>query len=668
MDSLEINSDEENYQNNEDELNKAIELARIDEEVIRKQKEIELLLRKKQKEKEALLKNREKEEERKKELKKKRREQQRIDEEKQLEYEKKLQKRHILQNRQPQIAFADKLAGVHRQHRQELEEQKLFFKARKYAFGLEGNGEIEVIPRTVDEKESFSGQQLSKRYIEDDVLKEVFQSKKVLRVNQLFQKVHPPDFEEPKYPNWVLVGIIVAKTEAETAPSSKPWQTKPNRPNKYTKITISDFILSVNLMLFDGAHQKYHKLQVGDVVGILNPMVSPRRDRQTGQCRTFTLTLSTGYEAIIEIGKSKNFGLCKGTRRGNLAQCTVPVDKSKTEYCEYHQNMTLKNITANRLELGGLSTSGGLNKTRGMIDKNSVLMNLKYKTNDSKSFGIQVFENHYASRFTSQDDLNTGKVYFSNVNSKRAFFDDEYTNPDTVSNIDPKRRKIESKKKEMELRKKLSTIKGGESLANELPVIEKDSQYSRDEVKRNVQVLKAAYAPETINQLGFDPTVKVVGMQSTAASVHLADILDQRGRAKKTIESLDAIRKRKKIHLSPSRESKIKRTKKWSTNINQMKRYDTEVQKRQDNGELAEVQKRQDYGELFTEDLSSTPSSAFSSPAKDKQEMDVDTSGKRKLTFTKQTITEDSSSDDSELDIDFGGNEHKYYAAIGGKK
>ncbi|GMM37022.1 Mcm10 protein [Saccharomycopsis crataegensis] len=700
-----ISDEEDDFINQEHKSNKLREISRIDDEVGKRQKEIDQLLAQRQQQKQALISN-----EKQTELD----DQRAIKKQQQQQQQKRIKsasmassastKRHILSNNNNNNSFAQKLANVYKSEKATQLERKQFLQERKYAFGLDNDESIMVTPIDVDgEKEEYSGQQLSKRYIDATTISKIFKDKKVLRVDKLFAKVCPPDFSEPEYPNWVVIGVITAKEDPKkisTDHSRQKKTTTSDSGGKYMKLTISNYVLSVSLMLFGPAFDKYWKLQAGDVVGILNPKVSPWKFASDGQYKSFNLVLSTDYDSIVEIGRSKNFGHCKAFKKNSSTRtCGVPVDKSKSEYCEYHQNLSLKRITANRLELGGLSTSGGPNKSRNMVENKTVLMNTNYKTNDARSFGLQIYDNPNASRFHSQDDLNVGNVYFSNINAKKAFFDDEYVNPEAVANVDSKRKKLANKKKESELRQRLSGIKGGKSLKNDIVY---DEAGNLEAMKQNAaKVFETAFTPDTINQLGFDPTKKMFG----ASKLQGDDVSDRRGRAKHKIESLDAIRKkRKRIHLSPSRESKEKRTKDWNRNVKSLKHY------------RKEVQEKQDFQNYLSEELSSAPSSAFSSPAKVKKQVDVGNiknqqlddekitqqleTGKKNLVgklmesskpeevnlqSTKKTMvgkfmamrnrpekqneerSSSTSSSDSELEIDFGGNEEKYYSAIGSR-
>lgn len=662
-----LSDEEDDFINQEDALNKQREIERIEQEVLRKQKEIELLLKRKQEEQQLWQENNNDLE------KEKERETQRIRQQhKQAEIERQKQyikhnKRNILDDKGGIVtgSFADKLSSVRSEDRAKLDQKKAFLSSRKYTFGLEDvdnevgvSALIRALPQPViNEMEKYSGQELSERYIDEKLVEKAFHDKKVLRVDKLFAKVYPPEFKEPEYPNWVVVGIITKKDEPKLTNN----QSAIAKQKKYLKLTISNFILEISLMLFGDAFDKYWKLQVGDVIGILNPHISPWKNPATGQYKSFNLTLSTDYDAIIEIGKSKNFGICKAFRKNSHTQCGIPVDRSKTDYCEYHQNLSLKRITANRLELGGLATSGGLNKLKNTNSK-QILMNLNYKSNDNKSFGIQIYDNPHAARFNAESDLNSGKVYFSNINAKRAFFDDDYVNPDTLNNIEAKRKRLKNKKKELELMQRLLNISGGESLR---AIVNHSSQHQEKDKnenendkeqqlqsKKNSQILQTAFTTDTLNNLGFDPTRKPFGTAAASNDASLRS--DQRGRAREKISLLDSIRRKKKIHLSPSRESKLKRAKTWNANAKSLASY------------KRETEAKEEYENHLS---SATPSPQ--KPTVNGQQQNQTIQGKKflkgQLVAQASKQIDDSDDSDSDLDIDFGDNKEakaKYYATV----
>lgn len=450
---MSVNSEDE-YIAKEDEYNKLHEINELDNIIVSKQKEIENLQQQKQQQRLALINNKTK---------------------------------HALpaqpQPHKPAASFLGKFQNMKHLESKLLSEKLNFLKARVYTFNDYQNASV---VEDVNEKEKYSGLEIDRRYVDKQLLQENFQDKTVLRIDKLYAVVHPPDFDDPKYVNWVVVGIIVDKEQGTSAKNSR-----------YLKLTLSNFVIDITILLFDRALAKYYKLKQGDLVGVLNPLISPFKT-------SFSLILSSDDNSIIEIGRLKNYGHCKAVKKNGTA-CNLPIDLSKTEYCEYHQNLSLKKIYSNRLELAGVKTNNGpKTNSSSIINSNGMVVR------------------------NSQETLNIGSIYFSNPHSKKAFFDDEYVNPNRLNNLDSKRKKLDSQKKESVLKQKLSNFKGGESLRQ------------LDEVKKplgNEELLKAAYNSQQLVELGFD------SHEST-------------GDSKSTVEELNRIRKAKKKYLGASKVRK----------------------------------------------------------------------------------------------------------------
>lgn len=621
-------NDDEEYGKAEDKYNKMHTISEIEKEVIKKQKEIEKLLQNKELQQNSLKESAYKESV---EIKRKQHEQ-KLNEKRFQEEQRKLKenKRHILQHQkglETRSSFASKLQNTRKEEKlQEIKKQQ-FINARKYTFGDTLDETILVTPQDTEEIEKFSGIQIDQRYIEAGTLETMFEDKKILRLDRLFQKVYPPDFKEPDYPNWVVIGVITEKSDVKFTN---------NKSSKYLSLSISNFILNLKLLLFGDAFTKYWKLKVGDIIGILNPRILPYKNMTTKTVQTFNLTLNSNFNSIVEIGKAKNLGYCRASFRDK--KCNVPIDKSQTDYCEYHQNTNYIKSASQRMDLNGLSTSGGLNKLKDLSKVKTVLMNKNYKSSDIKSYGVQVFENPYANKFDNSHK-NDG---FSSSHAKKAFMDENYVNPQYLNNLDNKRKILKNKKKEAELRLKLANMKGGETL------IKNDSSQNIDEeqAKKNAKIFKTAYSANVVNSLGFDPTRNSLGRENDRIDI----MLDTRGRAKVKVETLNSIRKRKELHLSPSRDSRNKRSRKWKENIKHLKEYNDEAQFKED----------------YENHLSDEYSSANSTPTKpDKAQVDVDQQAfdKRNLNFDIDKTGEDASSD-SDLDIDFGENKDKYLKII----
>lgn len=178
-----------------------------------------------------------------------------------------------------------------------------------------------------------SGEVLRRRYLEESVVTRFLSNFKILRATKLLAKVFPPKFEEPRYINWCLAGILMHKSEPKITSNN----------SKYMALRVGLFAHTVDVMLFGDAFKKYWKLQCGDVLIFLNPSVKAQGNR-------FSLSLRDDLDSIIEIGTLKNYGKCSAmTTQGE--RCKFIVDVLKNELCSYHEESKFKQRS--RMELQG---------------------------------------------------------------------------------------------------------------------------------------------------------------------------------------------------------------------------------------------------------------------------------------------------------------------------
>ncbi|ODV58024.1 Mcm10p ASCRUDRAFT_129137 [Ascoidea rubescens DSM 1968] len=495
-----------------------------------------------------------------------------------------------------QIAVKLQQSGI--LEKEEKKNKAEFLKQRVFTF-IDQQTDICVQTNSVvNEKDKYSGSYLSLRYLGSDAIDKMLGNKAILRIDKLFGKVHYPDFKEPNYPNWVVVGIISNKAELKIASNNK----------KYLKISLTDFNLVLNLMLFDDACQKYWKLKVGDIIGVLNPKISPWVDNSK-KVKTFNLVLNSKYDSILEIGKSRDFGICIFSNNKTGIKCNAPVNKSRTQYCYFHQDYKMQKSSSKRLELSGAMGTGAPIASRNN-DGKQILMNRNYHTNNEKSYGLKLVDDPFAKEKVMNGDEGNNRLYFSNSHAKKAFFDDEYSNPEVLKKLAAKKQIQKNKNKELELRNKLVQIKGGESLRN--------LYETENEKLEKKKVMNVAFSPRTLSRLGFDPTKNAYD-----SSIGSSDAITLN--AKESFELLESVRKkRRKIYLSPSKKAVIERK----------------------NQQEVIYQKSQAY-------IKGTIKSKESNPQRSTGSQDSRGTSRLLLRFQNAAPSSDSSSD-SELDIDFG--------------
>ncbi|GJJ69984.1 minichromosome maintenance protein 10 [Entomortierella parvispora] len=178
-----------------------------------------------------------------------------------------------------------------------------------------------------------SGLRILHRVVPKEELAQLTQSARIIPLKnyeQIREKCNRPTIgSAPSYSkqdenkeNWGLTGVIGAK--------SKPRKTAQNTVHSLFRLCdLSGAI--VNLFMFKPVMDvHYSKLQVGDVVVVLNPDVLTQADRSG------PVGIKVQQpEGIFRIGKSKDYGLCEAVKLNN-ENCGLMVDRRASIYCTHH--------------------------------------------------------------------------------------------------------------------------------------------------------------------------------------------------------------------------------------------------------------------------------------------------------------------------------------------
>lgn len=421
--------------------------------------------------------------------------------------------------------FLKALEENQNQDQSEKADARKLLNSRIYTF----DKDLVCEPISVNEKEYFSGKQISKRYLTHESLAKFLEDKKVLRLSKLFAKVSPPEFEEPRYANWVVIGIISKK--------SIPRGTSDNK-SKYITMTLTDFKLNIDIHIFGPAVEKYVKLRLGDIIAILNPEIYIWRPDHNGMIKSFSLSIKHTHDSILEIGKARDFGLCQSLKRDGTV-CGTPIDKSLEDCCFFHKELRIRKTAGKRMELNG---SFNLRSPTKNGRKQQFLMGGKDDMGNYKNSTI--FEDRYAPKV---DRTSKSMVYFSNPHAGKAFFNDSYQNPEILKNIEEKKRKIQERKKEATLRAKLLRL--GEKSAVTKPTISNEEKLA---LQKKKALLKTAFQGDALQNLGYDPTSK----PHSKGVLDADELIDKEDNV---LRELNTLAQKKKISLGHSKEEVEKR-------------------------------------------------------------------------------------------------------------
>ncbi|KAG7810442.1 hypothetical protein KL921_002937 [Ogataea angusta] len=376
-------------------------------------------------------------------------------------------------------SFAQRLDTFNQQLSHETEKRRKFQQQIRELRVLSFDEELlrRKINDPVDDVDTYSKNRLSKRYYSQDTLEKLLKNIEPLRVHHALATIHAPDFEPPQYANYAVVGVVAAKSEAKQTANDK---------TKYMSVQLSNLKQQLTLTLFNKAFKKYYKLRLGDVVAVLNPQIWVLRERSG-----FALSLKEDYDSILEIGHARDFGLCKSVKKDGSV-CLAPIDLSKTQYCDYHTELSFNRTASKRLELTGSSRM--FTPTQDGV-KQAMYMSTTRKNGREQLDGLMV-----ADASVPREDA--GRLYFSNPDASKAFFDDSYSNPKLINDLQSAKARLARVKTEKRLRQKLVALADGDTL--------KDTSLDTPETRESRQkATKAAFDPQTMVRIGFNPTQRM---------------------------------------------------------------------------------------------------------------------------------------------------------------
>lgn len=401
------------------------------------------------------------------------------------------------------------------------------YETREFLFDIPPPQEI-----AVEEKEQFSSQYIRKRYITHDDLNRVLENKKVLKLDRMYAKITAPAYTEPAYANWCVIGIITAKKDPKLTKS-----TAKEKGSKYLKITISDLNLTVDLMIFGDAFKKYWKLRIGDVICVLNPDVNAWKPPFNG----FNLSISDGVDSIVEIGSSRDFGHCTMVKKDNT-RCTSVINTSKSDLCNYHQEIKYKQSQNKRMEL-----SGSVN-LKSPTNKHGQKLSMYLSTNQNGKV---------SGGYLNYEKINQQTVNYCQEGGK---IGDAFVNPKLLDNMTVKRRKHNDSKNNLLLEKKLLKLLNNSNF-KKLGLIKSTDQ-------PEPQLNKTAFNTSILNKIGFDPTTNNV------TSIHTSP-QKKRKQLSSDLQELYEISSHKQAarKLTSSTDDKLMKKNKWRSNLKTLNQY-----------------------------------------------------------------------------------------------
>ncbi|KRZ15399.1 EGF-like domain-containing protein, partial [Trichinella zimbabwensis] len=223
--------------------------------------------------------------------------------------------------------------------------------------------------------------------------------------------------------NWVTMAVIVEKTD----------QRRSSQGNLYMIWKLCDLIdcqRIVSAFLFGSCLKDHWKLPVGTVVALFN--ASLFKSDTSVQAKDNALKLETAGK-VLELGYSEDFGICKSKQNKTGNPCNNVVNKSKSEYCDFHILNVSRQFTSKRSEFYTPSGHPRLKKDNKLLPPKdcSNLKKSKPSSSESKLIVDELSAAKLCQELKMQNALNSLKSLPSNIKGKSSLYkkmekDDEF--------------------------------------------------------------------------------------------------------------------------------------------------------------------------------------------------------------------------------------------------
>ncbi|GAB6029683.1 hypothetical protein CHUAL_005412 [Chamberlinius hualienensis] len=221
------------------------------------------------------------------------------------------------------------------------------------------------IPKLGEEKtDAFAGIAIKNPVVSSVEMKERMTGRRLISMSLISMNMRGGDIEG----DWVTVGVIVKKND----------QRKSVKGSTYSIWSMSDLKdcnKMVSLFLFGKTNEQHWKTSVGSVIGILNPSIMPNKDSYKGNDTSLSVD---NPQKLLLMGTSRDFGICKGRRKDGAA-CTMFINRSVCEFCQYHVTKEYHKSSNKRPELqAGFSNGEPRGFKKKLFEKQGIFYGGQY--------------------------------------------------------------------------------------------------------------------------------------------------------------------------------------------------------------------------------------------------------------------------------------------------
>ena len=185
--------------------------------------------------------------------------------------------------------------------------------------------------------EDYSRIRIVNPLVSSYMMKSRMEGRKMINLSKIHHKVKTPDLDG----DWVTIAVLVGKSESKSSKTGKAFSI-------WKLNDLDDLDNSVSFFLFGEVWKTHWKMDIGTVLGVLNPDMMDSMDKKNSEP---AFTIKNPNQLMI-MGRSKDLGWCHGTtKKGN--KCSQFTNTKFGDFCAYHVQAEYRKTSSKRLELHG---------------------------------------------------------------------------------------------------------------------------------------------------------------------------------------------------------------------------------------------------------------------------------------------------------------------------
>ncbi|MED6251808.1 hypothetical protein ATANTOWER_003249 [Ataeniobius toweri] len=197
--------------------------------------------------------------------------------------------------------------------------------------------------------EKYSGLRLRNPRVSSSEMDRKMADRRLIRLSRVPDCLKREKLEDS---DWVTFAVLVNKATQQSSSSGKTFSI-------WKLNDLQNLDVFVSLLLFGDVHKEHWKMELGTVIGLLNPNPMKQRDGYEG----VSLTVDHPQKVLV-IGEALDYGTCKAVKNSG-EPCSQIVNMYECQFCQYHVKAQYKKMSSKRAELQSSFSGKAPNRLKG---------------------------------------------------------------------------------------------------------------------------------------------------------------------------------------------------------------------------------------------------------------------------------------------------------------